>query len=309
MNKIEVSVIIPTFNKSSRLILMLKSIENLKAIDLCEFIFINDGSDDQTKDLLEEFKERNKKKISTTIINNHSNLGRSVTRNKGLSVAKGSLIIFTDDDVILHPEFIYYHQLAHQGHENLVVHGRIYSLPYLKFFKNPITGQLYSGEFPKGMLQSKIITLKMFDDQTIEKYLKENAKISKFESDIHELFSATTLEASHVRWIGFTGGNVSVLRTNLLKINGFDDSMGKVWGSEDIETGYRLYLSGMKFKYEENAKNFHMDHFRENRSAIHNISMRYFIDKHQDEKIEKLLQYFNHELGSLIEWKHSFESC
>ena len=43
-------------------------------------------------------------------------------------------------------------------------------------------------------------------------------------------------------------------------------------------------VSEIIIKYEENAKNFHMDHFRENRSAIHNISMRYFIDKHQDER-------------------------
>lgn len=304
MNKIEISVIIPTYNKSSRLILMLRSIENLKIVDSCEFIFINDNSNDNTKELLEKFKERNKKKIRMIVINNPSNLGRSIARNKGLREAKGKLIIFTDDDVLLHPEFICYHQLAHRSAKDLVIHGRIRSLPYLKFFKNPMTGELYKGGFAQGVLKSKIITLDMFGDERIKQYLKKNSKISKFELNIDELFEATTPEDSYVRWIGFTGGNVSILRTNLIEIDGFDNKMGKTWGCEDIETGYRLHLSGMKFKYEKDAKVYHLDHYRENINEIHNIAMEYFINKHQDEKIKKLQLYFNNELNSLVEWKN-----
>jgi len=304
MNEVKTSIIIPTYNKRARLVLMLKSIERLKNAGNCEFIFVNDGSTDDTVEILISFKEKHKGKLAIKIIN-IANGGRSVARNTGLRMAKGDLIIFTDDDVILDPEFVYQHELAHLKADNLAVHGMIYSLPYLKFFKDPVTGELYEGGMAKGMLLSKRITCEMFADNSIDNYLKSNSKLSKFELDIQKLYEDTAIEDAGFRFIGFTGGNISVLRKNLEKINGFDDKMGRLWGCEDIETGYRLYLSGLKFKYDKSIINYHINHFRKNANEVHTQAIKYFINKHDDKKLKELEKYFSGELASLIEWKNN----
>lgn len=302
MSKIATSLIIPTYNKETRLVLTLKSIEKLIIQDDTEILFVNDGSTDNTSNILEDFRKKNKDKFKINILYT-SNGGRSHARNIGLKEARGTLLIFTDDDVILHPNFVHYHKLAHFNSNKLVVHGKIYSLPYLKFFKNPITGELYEGGFAKGILQSKTIKSEMFDDNQIETYLNENSKISKFEGDIQALFNSTSIADSYVRWIGFTGGNISIMRSELESINGFDNQMGKIWGCEDIETGYRLYLSGAQFIYNGSAVNYHLNHYRQNSNNIHNEAIDYFIKKHGNEKIEKLKDYYNNKIQSLLEWK------
>ena len=302
--EVKVSLIIPTYNKSSRLRLVLESIFYLKDVDDLEIIIVNDGSTDDTEVVLRNFIERCSKAVIRVSVIMSNNKGRSYARNLGIKKASGSIIVFTDDDLILNPNFIHEHKKRHEENTHLVVHGQINHIPYLKFFKDPITGLMMNDQVTKKKLLDKTIQIVMFESDKIESYLKENAHISKFEQDIFDLYQQTTEEDSCFRWVGFNGGNVSIRKENILNAGMFDQRMGLLWGCEDLELGYRLYKEGYFFAYEMQAKNYHLDHYRKDSKEIHEESMRYFIEKHPDISIRLLNLYFRGEYSSLLEWKN-----
>jgi len=88
-----VSVIIPVYNAELHLKQCIESLlsQTLKA---CEFIFINDGSTDSSRFIIEEFQ----KVDNRIILINQENQGVSIARNQGLKIAKGNYIGFLDAD-------------------------------------------------------------------------------------------------------------------------------------------------------------------------------------------------------------------
>lgn len=57
-------------------------------------------------------------------------------------------------------------------------------------------------------------------------------------------------------WMNFSGCNVSVSQAAIVGLDGFDLSFAE-YGGEDLELGYRLYQSGLRFKVLQNAEVFH----------------------------------------------------
>lgn len=88
-----ISIIIPIFNAESYLDDCLNSILN-QTMDNIEIICINDGSNDNSLEILKKYA----KKDARIIIHEQKNSGVSVARNVGLSLAKGECIIFIDAD-------------------------------------------------------------------------------------------------------------------------------------------------------------------------------------------------------------------
>jgi glycosyltransferase involved in cell wall biosynthesis len=301
----EVSLIIPTFNKASRLKLVLESLKKLEYKEDLEVVIVNDGSHDDTEALLNHYAGE-VSKFSLKVIS-IKNFGRSYARNVGIQSSQGKLLIFSDDDLILDPKFVSFHIMMHKDRSRLVVHGQILSLPQLKFFKNPTSGELYNGEIAKKQLMGKIITPEMIANDAIDTYLGNNSKMSKFEKDIMALYENTSVFDSYVRWIGFTGGNVSVQKSNLDSVGRFDINMGREWGCEDLELGYRLYRNGVSFEYCNQAKNYHLNHYRDSFTEIHEQSLSYFIEKYNAISIKLLKKYFHGELASLVDWKNEID--
>lgn len=96
-----VSIIIPVYNSSSFLLKTLFSLEE-QTYKNYEIIFINDGSTDNSNDILEEYK-RKKSNINLYYQNNS---GVSVARNKGIELSKGEFITFLDSDDFYSPTFL-----------------------------------------------------------------------------------------------------------------------------------------------------------------------------------------------------------
>lgn len=95
MNKTEYqfSIIVPVYNASEFLENCLKSILSQTFKDF-EVICINDGSTDNSLEILEKYaKKDNRIKIFS-----QNNLGVSAARNLGIDVAKGEYILFCDAD-------------------------------------------------------------------------------------------------------------------------------------------------------------------------------------------------------------------
>jgi len=92
---VDVSVIIPTKNRSHCIERTLKSVYN-QSIKNIEIIIIDDASTDNTSDIIN--RHQNREKISIRYIKNEISAGGAVARNQGAELAKGKYISFLDSD-------------------------------------------------------------------------------------------------------------------------------------------------------------------------------------------------------------------
>lgn len=100
MNK-KVSIIIPNYNAGKYILKCMDSVikQTYKNIEL---IVIDDGSNDGSWSIIQEYAKRNEN-IS---ILHQQNLNASIARNRGIEVATGEYLIFLDSDDILYQEAI-----------------------------------------------------------------------------------------------------------------------------------------------------------------------------------------------------------
>lgn len=105
-----ISVIVCTRNGSRTLPACLDSLESLNYPDY-EVLLIDDGSTDSTPEIAKArtFVRYDRQKPS----------GLSVARNRGAELATGSILAYTDDDCIAHPEWLLY--LSHAFEEDRVL--------------------------------------------------------------------------------------------------------------------------------------------------------------------------------------------
>lgn len=95
-----ISVIIPIYNTENYLVRCLNSIINTGYENL-EIICVNDGSPDNSINILQEYKNID----SRVIVLDVPNGGLSKSRNLGLDIARGDFICFIDSDDWIHRQF------------------------------------------------------------------------------------------------------------------------------------------------------------------------------------------------------------
>ena len=93
MEEIKVSVIVPVYNAEEHLRECVDSIvgQSLKEI---EIIFVDDGSEDSSVDILKEYAEKDPR--ITILFQEHGFAGTA--RNKGKAIARGKYLVFWDSD-------------------------------------------------------------------------------------------------------------------------------------------------------------------------------------------------------------------
>ncbi len=96
---VAISVIIPIYNADKFLMRCLNSVRN-QSFNNIEIICINDGSTDNSAEILAKFAQ-NDPRFRILTQENH---GLSASRNNGMDVASGSYIFFLDADDYLHPQ-------------------------------------------------------------------------------------------------------------------------------------------------------------------------------------------------------------
>lgn len=93
-----ISVIIPAYQHGKEIEKCLKSIFSQTFKDY-EIIVVNDGSTDNTLEILEKYKDKIK-------IINQENKGAGVARNLGYANSQGEFILFCDADMVLKSEML-----------------------------------------------------------------------------------------------------------------------------------------------------------------------------------------------------------
>lgn len=94
----KVSVIIPVYNAEKYISECIESLLG-QTLQQCEFIFVNDGSSDRSRLIIEGYKNQD----GRIKLINQENQGVSAARNKGLAAASGEYIGFVDADDRVEP--------------------------------------------------------------------------------------------------------------------------------------------------------------------------------------------------------------
>ena len=108
----KISVIIPVYNVEKYIDKCLTSLVN-QTIDNFEIIVVNDGTKDNSQDIIDKYKKEYPKLIKSII---KENGGQGSARNVGLSVAKGEYIAYVDSDDYI--EFDMLEKLYNNAKEN-----------------------------------------------------------------------------------------------------------------------------------------------------------------------------------------------
>ena len=93
-NNVKVSVIVPCYNAEKFLPKCMKSLQS-QTLSEIEIICVNDCSKDTTKELLNEYAQKDAR---VKPIHFDKNQGQSSARNAGIKIAKGEFISFVDSD-------------------------------------------------------------------------------------------------------------------------------------------------------------------------------------------------------------------
>ena len=123
-NKYKVSVIIPAYNVEKFLKKCVGSVLSQTLKEL-EIICINDGSKDNSLEILKKFEKEN----DNIIVIDQENQGVSVARNNGIELANGEYIYFLDGDDYLDKRFFeYFYENAKKNNSDLVILNSFWKL-------------------------------------------------------------------------------------------------------------------------------------------------------------------------------------
>ncbi|WP_216828285.1 glycosyltransferase family 2 protein [Alkalihalobacterium elongatum] len=275
---IKVSIIIPSYNRYPLNLLSLYSLEN-QEFDLSkmEVILIDDHSTDQTTNL----KSYKPPYHFRYIRNNNKNLGRSRTRNLGIKLARGEILIFLDAEVIVEPNFVKAHYQQHLSKESLVCIGKQYKKLYsclLPRFNQKQIEQVSSILQKKPRVQKRImreIGTKSLDGKNFNQSIRNIKQPIQllFKEDIKSInvlkdFSTNAMEYNNLLkakanlpflpWTSCVTMNLSIRKTVIEKVGGFEETFIG-WGLEDYELGFKLYKSGVKIVV-VNVTVYHQEH-------------------------------------------------
>lgn len=155
MRQPKVSVIIPVYNAERYLPQTLDSVLAQTWKDF-EIVLINDGSEDNSANLLEEYQKRH----SNIIVYHQKNRGQAAASNLGLSLSNGEYIKFLDADDLINPEHIALQMLRLNGSQNCIAScewGRFYddNPGKARFIPENVWKDLPSMEWIKTALRQK----------------------------------------------------------------------------------------------------------------------------------------------------------
>lgn len=126
---IEISVIIPTYNRKDLLIRLVNSLYNSECSkELYEVVIIDDGSSDGTADMLKHLQSSYSNLFYKTI----KNSGPGISKNIGVELSRGRIVAFLDDDCLVDKSwFVEIRECLLKNNGPDFVFGKI--LPYLPF--------------------------------------------------------------------------------------------------------------------------------------------------------------------------------
>src|SRR5687768_2684338 len=94
-----VTIIVPTYNRAGLLEQAMDSVLE-QAYPNLELLVLDDGSTDETREVLARYAERHSDRLRWT---RHENVGQARTLNRGFELARGELIGYLNSDDLMLP--------------------------------------------------------------------------------------------------------------------------------------------------------------------------------------------------------------
>lgn len=167
----KLSILTATYNRSNYLPKLYESIkENLKYNVTPEWIIVDDGSTDDTKNIVQSFIDENKVIIKYLYQKNN---GKMSAINEAVKMATGDLIVDCDsDDCFTNNSF----EIIEKNSEKLLQNEELYGLVFLKSEEN---GKISGKEFSQKEHITTMFDLYFKEDIGGEKIIVYNSKIRK----------------------------------------------------------------------------------------------------------------------------------
>lgn len=272
-----VSIVIPTRDKPERLTLALHALSSQRIGGSFEIIVVADDCTHDVADLLVPLRQRG---LVLTLIKTER-IGQAAARNRGAAMARGEVLLFVDDDVLLSPGYVAACYAHCRDAQDLVVRAPVYQLRYVAAFRDPETGLRYDGRPDSVRLAGERITRAMItaDWPAIARKCRHRNRFERLVS------AALSERPPRTPWLGCSGSGVALPRELFLAAGGYDEAFGLRWGAEAIELGYRLWRGGARFVELDGVYSAHLDHPRGDSVASFDDSFDYFFAKHRDRAI------------------------
>lgn len=233
----KVTLIITTYNWKEALELVLTSVKS-QTVMPDEVIVADDGSRDDTKELVSEFSQDYPTKLLHSW-QEDKGFRAAKSRNNAILKSTTDYIVMIDGDIMLHPNFIKNHIDAAQ--EGYFVQGGRVSLT-----KEHTAKQFYAFKLPN-VFSSGVKNRK----NTIENTLLSKLFTRKWNSD------KSTRTCNFAAW-----------KSDLIKVNGFNEAF-EGWGREDSELVIRLLNFGLNRRYLKFAAvGYHLYHQENERASL-----------------------------------------
>lgn len=179
------SIIIPLYNEAENIIQLnseiLEAVTSFKDTNhTFEIIYVEDGSTDNTLEILKNFKNT----IKTIIVKNIYNLGQSKSIMNGIDTSNYDNIIMLDGDLQNDPHDIIKMINIYSKNENALIHGyrKNRNDPYLTKILPSKIANFVVRKFTNSKILDHGCSLKIFDKNMINS--------SEFFGDFHRLFAA-----------------------------------------------------------------------------------------------------------------------
>jgi glycosyltransferase involved in cell wall biosynthesis len=239
----QISLIILTYNRPDTLELVLKSL-NRQSVSPDEVIIADDGSGPETRELISRWQ------VPFRLVHVwHEDQGYRIAaiRNKATLESAGDYLIFSDGDLLLHPDFI---------HD-------------FKKFSAPKTAWIGSRVFLSGEATERLLT----EDSVSSRWSIFSPAIVANRMNGLRAPSISCFFPPVNNTMKMRGGLLGVWKEDLLAVNGWNEEFTG-WGMEDTELVTRLFYSGVTIRKLKFAGiTWHL---------WHPVSDRKFLDKNRD---------------------------
>lgn len=220
------AVVITTYNRPDALSAVL-SAYGAQRDKHFEMIVADDGSTSETARIISDIQEKAEFKI-THVWQEDRGFRAAAIRNRALAGTSADYIIFSDGDCIPLPDFVSQHRrLAEAGW--FVAGNRI----------------LMSEALSRDVLVNRLPVWTWNARQWFSAAMKK--QVNRFLPLLPLPVAAPMRKMPAKRWEGVMTCNLSAWRSDLMKINGFDEDYSG-WGLEDSDLVIRLLHAGVRHK-------------------------------------------------------------
>jgi len=239
------SIIVPAYNEEKTIIKMLEKLFMVKFegnVNL-EVIVVNDGSKDETLNLLTKYAETNK---NIKVLNNPINIGKSRTVKRGILESNGSFVVIQDADLEYDPndinkllqiclkenlDFVYGNRFGgsnkliyksfYIGNKGVTFISNIFTFPRLRKYipDMEVCYKLINGEIARDIAKRLTATSNFgFEPEITAKLSKYkiNGKNLKLQILPISYFPRTIEEGKKIKWMDGIKALKEIIKYNLL---------------------------------------------------------------------------------------------